>query len=151
VSDLDEAGGEAVLTSAEPIGFDLPADWPPPPRVMPIGSGQAGLEVCADSFAEFLYRFWIEDEIYFRQGRALSPAAAHYAAGLLHAGGARSARWRETPWTAGAQALADLGLHHAADALDRAGPPLSTLAADHRPDRVVIYIEVGISAVAVTA
>jgi hypothetical protein len=60
VSDLDEAGGEAVLTSAAPIGFDLPADWPPPPRVMPIGSGQAGLEVCAGSFAEFLYRFWME-------------------------------------------------------------------------------------------
>jgi hypothetical protein len=149
VTDLDEAGGEAVLTSAEPIGFDLPADWPPP-RVMPAGSGKAGLEVCADSFAEFLNRFWIENEIYFRQGRDFSPAAAHYAAGLLHAGGARSARWRETPWTAGAQALADPGLHHAADAL--AGrPPPSTLAADHRPDRVVIYIEVGISAVAATA
>jgi hypothetical protein len=77
VSDLDEAGGEAVLTSAESIGFDLPADWPLPPRVMPVGSGKARPEVCADSFAEFLYRFWIKNEIYFLQGRALSPAAVH--------------------------------------------------------------------------
>jgi hypothetical protein len=83
---LDGAGSEAVLTSAEPIGFDLPADWPPPPRVIPIGTGEIELEVCADSFAEFLYRFWIENEIYFatRQNQALSPAAAAYAARLLH-------------------------------------------------------------------
>jgi hypothetical protein len=30
---------------------------------MPIGSGKAGLEGWADSFAGFLYRFWIENEI----------------------------------------------------------------------------------------
>jgi len=88
---LDEAGGEAVLTSAEPVGFDLPADWPSPPSVLPVASGQADLEVCADSLAEFLYRFWIENEIYFAvgEGRALSPAAARYAAGLLRAAGAQ--------------------------------------------------------------
>jgi hypothetical protein len=81
---LDAHGGEAVLTSREPIGLDLPADWPPPPRVVPIGSGEIDLEVCADSFAEFLYRFWIENEIFFahRQSRALSPPAAAYAAGF---------------------------------------------------------------------
>jgi hypothetical protein len=88
---LDEARGEAVLTSREAIGFDVPADWPPPPpRVTPSGSSEAGLEVCAYSFAEFLYRFWVENEIYFavRQGRALSQAAGQYAAGLLRAAGA---------------------------------------------------------------
>ena len=74
-----------MLTSAEPIGFDRPADWPPPPPVIPIGSGGMDLEVCADSFAEFLYRFWIENEIFFAQqeSRPLSPAAAAYAARLL--------------------------------------------------------------------
>jgi hypothetical protein len=87
---LDRAGGEAVLTSREPIGFDLPADWPaPPPRVIPAGSAEAGLEVCADSFAEFLYRLWIENEIYFavRLGQALDPEAARYAADLERAAG----------------------------------------------------------------
>jgi hypothetical protein len=79
---LDAVGGETVLTTPEPIGFELPADWPPPPSVIPIGSGEIDLAVCADSFAEFLYRFWVENEIFFahRQSRALSPLAAAYAA-----------------------------------------------------------------------
>ncbi len=85
---FDARGGEAVLTSREPIGFDLPASWPAPPCVIPVGSGAIELEVCADSFAEFLYRFWIENEIYFahRQSRALSPAAVAYAAGFPRSG-----------------------------------------------------------------
>jgi hypothetical protein len=79
---LDAAGSEAVLTTPEPIGFELPANWPPPPSVIPIGSGEIDLAVCADSFAEFLYRFWVENEIFFahRQSRAPSPPAAAYAA-----------------------------------------------------------------------
>ncbi len=85
---LDAAGGEAVLTTTEPIGFKLPDDWPPPPSVIPIGNGEIDLEVCADSFAEFLYRFWIENEIFFahRQSRALSPPAAAYAAHFRRTG-----------------------------------------------------------------
>jgi hypothetical protein len=81
---LDADGTEAVLTAREPIGFDLRAGRPPPPRVVPIGGGEIELEVCADSFAEFLYRFWVENEIFFahHQSRALSPAAAAYAAGF---------------------------------------------------------------------
>jgi hypothetical protein len=50
---------EAVLTSTAPIGSELPEDWPgAPPSVIPL-DGENDLEVCADSFAEFLYRFWI--------------------------------------------------------------------------------------------
>jgi hypothetical protein len=43
-----------------------------------------GLNVCADTFAEFLCRFWIENKIFFalRDDRPLPPAAAAYAARL---------------------------------------------------------------------
>jgi hypothetical protein len=42
------------------------------------------LDVCADSFAEFLFRFWVENEIFFElQGRAqLTGQVAAYAAQL---------------------------------------------------------------------
>jgi hypothetical protein len=78
---LDPAGQEAVITTTEPIGFHLPDDWPPPPTVVPA-DGTVNLEICADSFTEFLYRFWIENEISFavHEGRALTQAAASYAA-----------------------------------------------------------------------
>lgn len=38
------------------------------------------VEVCADSFAEFIWRFWIENEIYFvlSDGRALSDEQQAY-------------------------------------------------------------------------
>ncbi|MCA1706735.1 MAG: hypothetical protein LC808_27115 [Actinobacteria bacterium] len=63
-------GGEAVLTSTAPIGFDLPSDWGDEygevavPDVIPL-DGSFDVELCADSFAEFLYRYWVEDELYF--------------------------------------------------------------------------------------
>ena len=75
---------EAVVTSAAPIGFELPEDWPnAPPSVIPL-DGENDLEVCADSFAEFLYRFWIENELWqaIVDGRPLSGALAAYAAQL---------------------------------------------------------------------
>jgi hypothetical protein len=72
---LDATGNEAVVSSAEPIGFGLPDDWPPLPRVIPIGSAAIDLDVCAYSFAEFLYRFWIENEIFFalQKNQPLTP------------------------------------------------------------------------------
>jgi hypothetical protein len=81
---LDAAGNEAVVSSAEPIGFHLPDDWPALPRVIPIGSAAIDLDVCADSFAEFLYRFWIENEIFFalQDNQPLTPTAGSYAARL---------------------------------------------------------------------
>lgn len=80
----DAAGNEAVLTSPMPVGFDLPGDWPPLPDVIPVDGDGAGLRVCADSFAEFIYRFWAENEIFFAgsEGELLAPEATSYAAGL---------------------------------------------------------------------
>jgi hypothetical protein len=81
---LDTAGNEAVATSTEPIGFDLPDDWPPLPQPVPADGSTVNLEVCADSFAEFLYRFWIENEVWYalHEGRASTQEAASYAAQL---------------------------------------------------------------------
>ncbi|MHB1593915.1 MAG: hypothetical protein ACYCO9_07455 [Streptosporangiaceae bacterium] len=75
-------GGEAVLTTPDSIGFDLADDWPAPPPVIHLDDPAAGLEVCAWSFAEFLYRLWVENEIFFAlpDGQPLTAAAAAYAA-----------------------------------------------------------------------
>lgn len=80
----DAAGNEAVVTSPEPVGFDLPGDWPPLPDVIPVDGDGIDLRVCADSFAEFIYRFWAENEIFFAssEGGLLAPEAASYAADL---------------------------------------------------------------------
>jgi hypothetical protein len=83
---LDQDGGEAVLTSTEPVGFELPEDWAEEygdeeiPEVIPL-DGSLGLEVCADSFAEFLYRFWLENELHFAltDHRPLTGRLARYA------------------------------------------------------------------------
>jgi hypothetical protein len=34
------------------------------PRVIPLGNDVMDLNVCPDSLTEFLYRFWIENEIF---------------------------------------------------------------------------------------
>ena len=74
-------GTECVVTSGEPVGFTLDDDWEdPPPNPLPL-DGSFDLEVCADSFVEFLYRYWIENELFFAidSGRSLSPVLAGYA------------------------------------------------------------------------
>ena len=38
-----------------------------PPETIPL-DGSFDLQVCADSVAEFLFRFWVENELYFTQG-----------------------------------------------------------------------------------
>lgn len=83
---VDAAGNEAVVTSPEPVGFDLPGDWPPLPDVIPVDGDRLGLRACADSFTEFIYRFWAENEIFFAgsEGELLAPEAASYAASLGH-------------------------------------------------------------------
>ena len=53
---VDDGGVEAVVTTAEPLGFVLDEGDPPP--------SLDDIEVCALSFAEFLYRIWIEGELY---------------------------------------------------------------------------------------
>jgi hypothetical protein len=51
---------------------------------VPADGSKVNLEICADSFTEFLYRFWIENEIWYRlhDSRALAQEAAPYAAQL---------------------------------------------------------------------
>jgi hypothetical protein len=54
-------GTEAVIVSEQPLGFrddDRVHDR------LDLTFGRAA--VCADSFSEFLYRYWIENEIFFR-------------------------------------------------------------------------------------
>lgn len=82
---LDDVGNESVVTTTGPVGFDLPDDeeWEPlPPETMPL-DGSFDLQVCADSVAEFLFRFWVENELYFTNGSRNSPAeVTAYAAEL---------------------------------------------------------------------
>jgi hypothetical protein len=63
-------GSEALVVTDRPFGFDLSdEDDEEVERVFDPGCGQ--VEVCAESFSEFVYRFWIENEIWFRlTGRA---------------------------------------------------------------------------------
>ena len=35
--------------------------------------GSFDLQVCADTVAEFLFRFWIENEVYFADGSETAP------------------------------------------------------------------------------
>lgn len=81
---VDDSGAQSMVTSPEPIGFDLPSDWETPlPAIIPL-DGSLEIEVCADSFDEFLHRFWIENEIWFAldQGKDLPPRLGTYAAQL---------------------------------------------------------------------
>jgi hypothetical protein len=89
---VDAAGNEAMVTTIEPFGFELPEDQPPPPPTVPI-DGTGDLEVCADSFSEFLYRFWVENELWHAvaDGVPLPPRVAAYAAQLPGSGSARGA------------------------------------------------------------
>ncbi len=58
---VDPEGSEAVVVTESAFGFDAEGerfdDWDPV---------EGGMSVCAESFSEFLYRFWIENEIWFR-------------------------------------------------------------------------------------
>jgi len=81
----DDAGRGPVLTSAAPLGIDWPEWWEPhmgtpPSNTVPL-DGSFDLDVCADSFAEFLYRYWVENELYFAvsDGSRLTGRVAEYA------------------------------------------------------------------------
>jgi hypothetical protein len=89
---VDESGEEAVVSTYPPYGFDLgpPVDEPEwaadfdPARSNEFGQGADESVVCAASFSEFLYRFWIENEIWYGlSGRdhaapQLTPEQRHY-------------------------------------------------------------------------
>jgi hypothetical protein len=77
-------GSEAVVVTELPAGFEADDDSP---RAFPAGLDPASTEaaVCAESFSEFLYRFWIENEIWFAlagegtNARPLTDEQARYA------------------------------------------------------------------------
>jgi len=55
---------EAVVVTETPLGFEV--DQHRFDRFDPTSDDAT---ICAESFSEFLYRFWIENEIYFRSLR----------------------------------------------------------------------------------
>ena len=83
---IDADGHEAVVTTTRPIGFDAPGA--PGPEPLPLHDGD--LELCADSFAEFLFRFWIENELWWavQDGGELPAHLVTYASLLLEAAAA---------------------------------------------------------------
>ena len=85
---VDGVGCEAVLTTVLPIGFDLHDDerWRIPDPI-PL-DGSIELEVCAESFMEFIHRFWVENELHFRlrHNGSLTGRLAAYAARLTVGG-----------------------------------------------------------------
>ena len=62
---LDGSAHSPVLVSRRPYGFDIAEDEAgdlSPPEVAPL-DGSGDLAICAYSFTEFLYRFWLENEL----------------------------------------------------------------------------------------
>jgi len=57
-------GAEAVLATADPLGFDI--DEGEPVRMIDATAPPASLAVCSDSFEEFLFRYWAMNELFFR-------------------------------------------------------------------------------------
>jgi hypothetical protein len=55
----DDRGDEAVVTTEFPAGFLLGPDD------LEAYSDEPAYEICAKNFAEFIWRFWIENEIWF--------------------------------------------------------------------------------------
>ncbi len=54
-------GSEAVVVTETPLGFEADEH-----RFARFDPASDSASVCAGSFSEFLYRFWIDNEIYFR-------------------------------------------------------------------------------------
>jgi hypothetical protein len=75
---FDGHGHEAVIATEVPFGFET--DENPPGT---FDGAAVGAAVCAESFSEFLYRFWIENEIWFALDkparRPLTTEQARYA------------------------------------------------------------------------
>lgn len=61
---LGPDGSEAVVVSPDPIGFDDGEDEPL--RLVSPTDMPDRLAVCSDRFEEFLYRYWAENELFFR-------------------------------------------------------------------------------------
>ncbi len=61
---VGEDGSEAVVVSETPLGFEADEN-----RFARFDPASGDASVCAESFSEFLYRFWMDNEIYFRSAR----------------------------------------------------------------------------------
>ena len=57
-------GTESVVGSPNPLGFDDGEGFSR--RLLDPASERKFLDVCSDSFEEFLYRYWAENELFFR-------------------------------------------------------------------------------------
>ena len=64
-------GSEAVVVTESAFGFEADGE-----RFDSYDPADGGMSVCAESFSEFLYRFWIENEIWFRAGSDTKGEAA---------------------------------------------------------------------------
>jgi len=59
-------GREAVVVTDAPLGFELGEDEDERETVRTFDPSRGNAGVCAETFSEFLYRFWIENEIWFK-------------------------------------------------------------------------------------
>jgi hypothetical protein len=57
-------GSEAVIVTEDPVGFEA-RDESPRASAHEFDPSSTDAAVCAESFPEFLYRFWIENQIWF--------------------------------------------------------------------------------------
>jgi hypothetical protein len=69
------AGEQTVVTTSFPAGFALTSD---DRRAYP---GEPTYEICANTFLELIWRFWMEDEIWFAvayENNPLTSSQHHY-------------------------------------------------------------------------
>jgi hypothetical protein len=57
-------GSQAVVVSPDPLGFDDGEDELG--RLLDVNDAPDLMTVCSETFEEFLYRFWIENELFHR-------------------------------------------------------------------------------------
>jgi hypothetical protein len=76
-----DSGKQAVVTTVYPACFDLSPDD------MEAYADTKGYQICADTFLEFIWRFWIENEIWFALSvgkQPLTPAQDEYIRHYAH-------------------------------------------------------------------
>lgn len=61
---LGPDGSEAVVVTGDPLGFEDGGSEPV--RVLDVDRAAGIMALCAETFEEFLYRFWAENELFFR-------------------------------------------------------------------------------------
>jgi hypothetical protein len=76
-------GGEAIVATCLPYGFDFePGETHPDYDISALSvfdPSPSDAQVCSESFSEFVYRFWIENEIWFRlKSGSLTDEQRHY-------------------------------------------------------------------------